>query len=65
MTVTDLEIFVEVAVEFWGSGLGESPFAKNKKAANNTYKGLRIEAEDYGFYYSVWCNNVREMYDMK
>lgn len=54
-----------VAVEFWGIGLGESPYADPAENMNNTYKGLRVEAEDYGFYYSVWCNNEKELYDMK
>jgi N-acetylglucosamine-6-sulfatase len=52
-----------VAVEFWGIGLGESKYGRNYP--NNTYKGLRVEAEEYGFYYSVWCNGAKEMYDMK
>lgn len=57
-----------VAVEFWGIGLGESKYAGpsgGQEHQNNTYKGLRVEAEDYGFYYSVWCNNAKELYDMK
>ncbi|KAH7305765.1 alkaline-phosphatase-like protein [Stachybotrys elegans] len=58
-----------VAVEFWGSAIGESIYAKkfggNRVYPNNTYKGLRIEADDYAFYYSVWCNNAKELYDMK
>ncbi|CAH0046832.1 unnamed protein product [Clonostachys solani] len=54
-----------VAVEFWGPGLGESKFAKPKHYKNNTYKGLRLESDAYGFYYSVWCNNARELYNMK
>lgn len=57
-----------VSVEFWGIGLGESKYASDQgplEYMNNTYKGLRIEAEDYGYYYSVWCNNERELYDMK
>ncbi|KAL7938806.1 alkaline-phosphatase-like protein [Trichoderma chlorosporum] len=56
------------AVEFWGFGLAESIFGRANGEPiylNNTYKGLRIEAENYGFYYSVWCNNERELYDMK
>lgn len=56
------------SVEFWGIGLGESKYASDDgplEYMNNTYKGLRIEAEEYGFYYSVWCNNARELYDMK
>ncbi|KFA52313.1 hypothetical protein S40293_00644 [Stachybotrys chartarum IBT 40293] len=58
-----------IGVEFWGSGLDESFMATerggSRRHANNTYKGLRVEAEDYGFYYSVWCNNAKELYDMK
>lgn len=57
-----------VAVEFWGIGLGESKYASDRGSReyqNNTYKGLRIESEEYGFYYSVWCNNEKELYDMK
>lgn len=46
-----------VAVEFWA--------AKFKDEPRNTYKGLRIEAEKYGFYYAVWCTNEKELYDMK
>lgn len=46
-----------VAVEFWN--------AKITDTYNNTYKGLRIEAEKYGFYYSVWCTNEKELYDMR
>ncbi|KAH6605968.1 hypothetical protein Trco_005121 [Trichoderma cornu-damae] len=57
-----------VAVEFWGFGLAESIFGRETGPPiypNNTYKGLRLEAEDYGFYYSVWCSNEKELYDMK
>ncbi|KAL6870553.1 alkaline-phosphatase-like protein [Trichoderma novae-zelandiae] len=57
-----------VAVEFWGYGLAESIYGRKNGPPvypNNTYKGLRIEAEEYGFYYSVWCSNERELYDMK
>ncbi|KAL7797221.1 alkaline-phosphatase-like protein [Trichoderma ceciliae] len=57
-----------VAVEFWGFGLSESVFGRENGVPvhlNSTYKGLRIEAEDYGFYYSVWCSNEKELYDMK
>lgn len=53
-----------VAVEFWGIAAEES--VKGAKShPDNTYKGLRIEAEKYSFYYSVWCNNAKELYDMK
>jgi hypothetical protein len=33
-------------------------------AYNNTYKALRIKGEGYNLYYSVWCNNEHELYDM-
>jgi N-acetylglucosamine-6-sulfatase len=32
---------------------------------NNTYKGLRLVADDYSLYYSVWCTNETELYDLK
>jgi len=31
---------------------------------NNTYKGLRLVGKSYSFYYSVWCNNEHELYDL-
>lgn len=59
-----------VGVEFWGNALAETPLSLGAGGYNgtypdNTYKGLRIEAEDYGYYYSVWCTNESELYDMK
>lgn len=51
-----------LGVEFWGVALEEGYPSKHP---NNTYKGLRIEADKYAFYYSVWCNNEKELYNMK
>lgn len=34
-------------------------------ALNNTYKAVRIIGEGYDLYYSVWCNNEHELYDIK
>lgn len=34
-------------------------------AANNTYKAVRIIGKGYDLYYSVWCNNDHELYDVK
>jgi hypothetical protein len=31
---------------------------------NNTYKALRIVSKAYNLYYSVWCNNEHELYDL-
>lgn len=32
---------------------------------NNTYKSVRIIGEAYDLYYSVWCTNEHELYDVK
>lgn len=34
-------------------------------ALNNTYKAVRIMGQDYNLYYSVWCNNEHELYDLE
>lgn len=31
---------------------------------NNTLKAVRVLAPDYNLFYSVWCNNEHELYDM-
>jgi hypothetical protein len=31
---------------------------------NNTYKALRLIGDTYNLYYSVWCTNEHELYDM-
>lgn len=52
-----------VQIEFWSKS---NPQEYNNEAeVNSTYKGIRIVAEDYGFYYSVWCSGSHELYDMK
>ncbi len=32
---------------------------------NNTYKALRLIGKNYNLYYSVWCTNEHELYDLK
>ncbi|KAF4434834.1 putative arylsulfatase [Fusarium austroafricanum] len=59
-----------VAVEFWGVAIaeGDSGGFDGKgqiNMPNNTYKGVRIVHEDYDLYYSAWCNNEHELYDLK
>ncbi|RBR24218.1 uncharacterized protein FIESC28_02951 [Fusarium coffeatum] len=59
-----------VAVEYWGIAIAEGEIGgfDGKGQAimpNNTYKGLRIVHEDYDFYYSAWCNNEHELYDVR
>lgn len=31
---------------------------------NNTYKAIRVLSKDYNLYYSVWCSNEHELYDL-
>lgn len=55
-----------VNVEFWGLGLPEGKYgAEIYSYPNNTYKALRIVADEYSLYYSVWCTGEREFYDLK
>ncbi|KAF4980233.1 hypothetical protein FZEAL_3712 [Fusarium zealandicum] len=59
-----------VAVEYWGTALAEGEIGgfdgKGQTAMpNNTYKGVRIVHEDYDLYYSAWCSNEHELYDLK
>ncbi|KAF2143973.1 uncharacterized protein K452DRAFT_306619 [Aplosporella prunicola CBS 121167] len=52
-----------VNVEFWGIVIEEGDYGNNR-LPNNTYKALRIVGKDYNLYYSVWCNNEHELYDL-
>ncbi|KAF5647906.1 arylsulfatase [Fusarium sp. NRRL 52700] len=56
-----------VAVEYWGGAIAEGAIGGFGQifAQNNTYKGVRIVHEDYNLYYSTWCNNEHELYDLK
>jgi hypothetical protein len=49
-----LHLYGEMAHRFAGKG-----------ASNNTYKSIRIISENYDLYYSVWCTNEHELYDLK
>ncbi|PWY78993.1 arylsulfatase [Aspergillus eucalypticola CBS 122712] len=53
-----------VTVEYWGYAAGEGIYDFDLSAYNNTYKALRIRGSEYNLYYSVWCNNEHELYDM-
>ncbi|KAF2186146.1 alkaline phosphatase-like protein [Zopfia rhizophila CBS 207.26] len=55
-----------VNVEYWGFALGEGKdWGGDRFYHNNTDKVLRIISDSYNFYYSVWCNNEHELYDLK
>ncbi|KKK22184.1 hypothetical protein AOCH_001494 [Aspergillus ochraceoroseus] len=58
-----------VTVEFWGLSYLEGEKGAlapgfSPVVTNHTYKSLRIIGEGYNLYYSVWCNNVHELYDL-
>lgn len=56
-----------VTVEFWGFAAAEGDYfyGEDRLIMNNTYKALRIIGESYNLYYSVWCTNEHELYDLK
>ncbi|KAL4806255.1 alkaline-phosphatase-like protein [Aspergillus unguis] len=62
-----------VAIEYWGLAVPEGIYGymsnrtgqANNSYEGNTYKGLRLHSDNYSFYYSVWCHNEREFFDLK
>ncbi|GAB1213020.1 hypothetical protein ATERTT37_002169 [Aspergillus terreus] len=62
-----------VAIEYWGLAVPEGIYGyKSNKLQqegnsykNNTYKGIRLVSDDYSLYYSVWCTNDVEFYNLK
>lgn len=56
-----------VNVEFWGLALGEGKTFPGYESrwGNNTYKAVRIVSDTWDLYYSVWCTNEHELYDLK
>jgi len=61
-----------VNVEYWGKAAPEGNYGLSLDddgklvgfQYNNTYKGLRLVGHDYSLYYSVWCSNEHELYDL-
>lgn len=56
-----------VNVEFWGAAIGEGRQFPGYEIhwGNNTYKALRVVSREWDLYYSVWCTNEHELYDLK
>lgn len=57
-----------VAVEYWGFGLAEGEgggFNGELFVLNNTYKAVRVIGQGYNLYYSVWCSNEHELYNLE
>ncbi|KAI1469794.1 putative arylsulfatase [Daldinia caldariorum] len=50
-------------IEYWGMAMGEGIHNRNPRE-HNTYKALRVSGPGYNLYYSVWCNNEHELYDL-
>lgn len=56
-----------VTVEYWGFAASEGDFLFNDETriiTNNTYKAVRIIGRSYNLYYSVWCSNEHELYNL-
>jgi hypothetical protein len=53
----DLSLLIGFVCYFANSQVGELH-------ENNTYKAIRILGPGYNLYYSIWCNNEHELYDM-
>ncbi|KAF7587871.1 hypothetical protein BBP40_006640 [Aspergillus hancockii] len=58
-----------VNVEYWGKAGFEGERSREANGGpiafrNNTYKALRVIGEGYNLYYSVWCTNEHELYDL-
>lgn len=59
-----------VAVEYWGFALAEGEGGGFDGQGqffqlNNTYKAVRVIGHGYNLYYSVWCNNEHELYNLE
>lgn len=52
-----------VNVEYWGFAAEEGSYG-GAIYLNNTYKSIRIIGPNYNIYYSVWCNNEHQLYDL-
>jgi arylsulfatase A-like enzyme len=66
---SDEEVKIEHAnIEMWKNSytINKLPTRKREVEApgNNTYKSVRLIGQEYSLYYSVWCTNEHEMYDM-
>lgn len=60
-----------VNVEFWGTAIAEGNHIFSLDdgkvihyGLNNTYKAIRIISDTHNLYYSVWCTNEHELYNL-
>lgn len=61
----DVTLVETVNIEFWGSGIIEATgLGYDTAPVNNTYKTVRIIAQEYSYMYAVWCTGETELYDL-
>ncbi|KAJ6573530.1 putative arylsulfatase [Mycena vulgaris] len=54
-----------INIEYWGPlNAANEGNSGSQGVVNNTYKSARIVGESYNLFYTVWCDNTRELYDM-
>ncbi|OBT43077.1 hypothetical protein VE00_05541 [Pseudogymnoascus sp. WSF 3629] len=54
-----------VGVEYWGIAGSEGIYDSGLVGPrNNTYKSIRLYGEGYNLYYSTWCSNEHELYNL-
>lgn len=59
----DIQSFQQVSIEHWGDA-SQDEVKIVPQSKNSTYKALRVTGEGYDYYYSVWCDNAHELYNM-
>ncbi|CDS13754.1 hypothetical protein LRAMOSA05928 [Lichtheimia ramosa] len=53
------------SVEFWSDSALIEYVQTATKAGPNTYKTIRVIADEYNYKYTVWCTGEHELYDIK
>ncbi|KAJ6542905.1 alkaline-phosphatase-like protein [Mycena capillaripes] len=63
---TDASKSEHIDMEYWGQLNGRNEGNSGSTTpTNNTYKSVRVVGTSYSLYYTVWCDNSHELYDMK
>lgn len=62
-TATQQRWHEHASIEYWGTAYFEGIYGS--LISNNTFKAIRVIGRGYNLYYSVWCNNEHELYDMQ
>ncbi|KAJ7621817.1 alkaline-phosphatase-like protein [Mycena rosella] len=55
-----------IDMEYWGNlNARNEGNSGSTTPTNNTYKAARVIGTNYNVFYTVWCDNSHELYDMK